>query len=147
MSEFEVGDKVYYRGDDEDSGLGQVVKIDSENKIFNVLFEEDDYDEYWFDADELRKRTLAEKRADDARIIQEAADKLKTSESLSSGGRDYYGGDTVLKFIEELELPFGRANVVKYVSRAGKKSKDTEVQDLKKAADYLAREIEKLETA
>ncbi len=36
-------------------------------------------------------------------------------------------------------------NVVKYVARAGKKSKDTEIQDLKKALFYLNRKIKNLE--
>jgi len=36
-------------------------------------------------------------------------------------------------------------NVVKYVARAGKKSTDTEIQDLKKASFYLDRKIKNLE--
>lgn len=35
-------------------------------------------------------------------------------------------------------------NVVKYVARAGKKSTDTEIQDLKKASFYLDRKIKNL---
>jgi hypothetical protein len=36
-------------------------------------------------------------------------------------------------------------NVVKYVARAGKKVKEKEIEDLKKAAFYLDRKIKKLE--
>lgn len=42
-------------------------------------------------------------------------------------------------------LNFCRGNVVKYVARAGKKNKDTELEDLKKAQWYLNREINRLE--
>jgi len=36
-------------------------------------------------------------------------------------------------------------NVLKYISRAGKKSAETELEDLKKARSYIQRRIEKLE--
>lgn len=39
------------------------------------------------------------------------------------------------------ELSFNRGNVIKYVFRAGKKSQETEYQDLCKAMDYLLAEI------
>lgn len=49
-----------------------------------------------------------------------------------------------LDFIEAHGLNFARGNVVKYITRAGKKSPETELQDLEKAAEYLRREIERL---
>jgi len=52
----------------------------------------------------------------------------------------------VIDVIEEWNLPFHLSNVIKYVSRAGKKSKDTEIQDLKKAQFYLNRYINNLES-
>lgn len=58
----------------------------------------------------------------------------------------HYGGDTpyeAIKVIEAWNLNFNLGNTVKYISRAGKK--DSLVQDLKKAAWYLAREISNLE--
>ena len=51
------------------------------------------------------------------------------------------GGIEVIDFIEAKDLNFRLANVVKYVSRAGKKDSDP-VQDLEKAAWYLKREID-----
>ena len=42
-------------------------------------------------------------------------------------------------------LNFCRGNVVKYVTRAGLKHPATALQDLRKAAWYLRREIERLE--
>ena len=42
-------------------------------------------------------------------------------------------------------LPGNRANVVKYVARAGRKNPDTELEDLEKARWYLNREIARIE--
>jgi hypothetical protein len=52
------------------------------------------------------------------------------------------GGIEVLDFIEAKDLNYRLGNVVKYVSRAGKKLNADPVQDLEKAAFYLQREIE-----
>ena len=51
------------------------------------------------------------------------------------------GGIETLDFIEAKDLNYRLGNVVKYVTRAGKKSTDP-VQDLEKAAFYLKREID-----
>ena len=51
----------------------------------------------------------------------------------------------VIDFIEDKKLNFHRGNAVKYIARAGKKNPAKEVEDLKKAAWYLNRQIEKLE--
>lgn len=55
------------------------------------------------------------------------------------------GNIEVIDFIEDQKLTYCRGNAVKYISRAGKKSKKTEIEDLKKAAWYINREIERLE--
>lgn len=52
-------------------------------------------------------------------------------------------GYDVIDFIKDYNLNFNRGNVIKYLSRAGKK--DNELQDLRKALDYLQREIEHYE--
>lgn len=60
----------------------------------------------------------------------------------------YFGEDNpyeVIKVIEAWDLNFHLGNTVKYVARAGKKNKDEELQDLKKALWYLEREISNLE--
>jgi hypothetical protein len=58
----------------------------------------------------------------------------------------HYGGENstyeAIKVIEAWQLDFCLGNVVKYISRAGKK--DCEIQDLEKAAWYLNRRIEQL---
>lgn len=55
---------------------------------------------------------------------------------------DYYRRSIeVIDFIETYELNFNLGNAVKYISRAGHKNPDTEIEDLKKAVWYLEREI------
>ena len=51
----------------------------------------------------------------------------------------------VIDFIEEKQLNFHRGNAIKYIARAGKKNKEKEIEDLKKAAWYINREIQRLE--
>ena len=51
----------------------------------------------------------------------------------------------VIDFIEDKKLNYHRGNVVKYISRAGKKDPSKELEDLKKAQWYLNREIQRLE--
>lgn len=60
----------------------------------------------------------------------------------------HYGGEDnpyeAIKVIEAWNLGFCLGNAVKYISRAGKKDKSKEVEDLEKAVWYLQREIDKL---
>lgn len=58
----------------------------------------------------------------------------------------YYktGGIEAIDVIEAWDLDFCLGNTVKYIARCGKKS-DKVVEDLKKAAWYLNREIERME--
>jgi len=53
-----------------------------------------------------------------------------------------YRGVEVIELTEQMN--FNRGNAVKYIARAGLKSKDTELQDLEKALWYIKREIERL---
>lgn len=50
----------------------------------------------------------------------------------------------VIDFIEDQSLNFNLGNVIKYVSRAGKKDPEKYKEDLEKAKWYLEREIKKL---
>ena len=49
-----------------------------------------------------------------------------------------------IEVIENWELDFHLANVLKYISRAGKKAGESELKDLEKAQVYLERKIQKL---
>lgn len=55
------------------------------------------------------------------------------------------GGVETIDFIESKRLGYHLGNVVKYISRAGKKGTNNGLEDLKKAQWYLARAIEKNE--
>jgi hypothetical protein len=61
---------------------------------------------------------------------------------------EHYGGATniyeAIKVIEDWDLDFHLGNTVKYISRAGKKNPEKELEDLKKAAWYLQRKIDNL---
>lgn len=59
----------------------------------------------------------------------------------------YYGSDTTyetIKVIEAWQLDFCLGNAVKYISRAGKKDPDKEIEDLQKAVWYIQRRIDQL---
>ena len=55
------------------------------------------------------------------------------------------GNIEVIDYIEDKHLGYHLGNAVKYISRAEKKNKDTEVQDLEKAVWYINRRIEQLQ--
>ena len=59
----------------------------------------------------------------------------------------YYnvGGIEVADFIEAYELNFNLGNVVKYVSRAGRKCSESPLTALQKAHVYLSRELGNIE--
>lgn len=50
----------------------------------------------------------------------------------------------VIEFIEDKKLGFCLGNAVKYISRAGKKDPDKEIEDLSKAVWYINRRIKEL---
>lgn len=62
---------------------------------------------------------------------------------------EYYGGENnlyeTIKVIHAWDLDFCLGNAVKYISRAGKKSKKDEILDLEKAIWYLKEKVRKLE--
>jgi hypothetical protein len=61
----------------------------------------------------------------------------------------HYGGKEnvyeTIKVIDNWELDFLLGNVIKYISRAGKKDPTKKLEDLKKALFYLERKIKNLE--
>jgi len=60
----------------------------------------------------------------------------------------HYGGEEntyeAIKVIDAWDLNFSLGNTIKYISRAGKKNKETELEDLEKALWYLKYHIEKI---
>ena len=61
----------------------------------------------------------------------------------------HYGGEDnlyeAIKVIDAWDLGFSLGNTVKYISRAGKKGKDKELEGLRKALWYLQHHIETIE--
>jgi hypothetical protein len=70
--------------------------------------------------------------------------KAKTVESDLVNHPPHYtaGGIETIDFIEAKQLSYGLGNVVKYISRCGKKSNEDPLESLKKAQFYLNREIQ-----
>lgn len=54
------------------------------------------------------------------------------------------GNIEVWDFISDQGLNFDRGNAIKYICRAGTKDPDKEIQDLKKAIEYINHEIKML---
>lgn len=78
--------------------------------------------------------------------LESAASKaMPTGDAVNHPSHYNQGGIEVLDVIKAYDLNFNTGNTVKYVLRAGKKSKDTYLQDLKKAQFYLEYEINELE--
>ena len=70
----------------------------------------------------------------------------KTTQTDAVNHPSHYnsGKIEVIDFIEDQDLGFNLGNVVKYTTRAGKKDPAKTVEDLRKAAFYLDREIKRL---
>ena len=75
-----------------------------------------------------------------------AEDKINKSNPVSHPSHYTDGRIEVIDFIQDKKLNFCRGNIVKYISRAGKKGdKAKEIEDLKKARQYCDFEINRLE--
>ena len=68
-----------------------------------------------------------------------------TADNVNHPSHYTSGQIEVIDFIEDQHLGFHLGNAVKYISRAGRKDPARTVEDLRKAAWYLNRQIERLE--
>ena len=75
---------------------------------------------------------------------QEQLADIERREAVNHPGYYKRGGIEAIDAIEAWGLGFNLGNVVKYVARAGRKTKDG-LRDLKKAEWYLSREIKRRE--
>lgn len=80
-------------------------------------------------------------------IIPEGLQVCKNCEDGVVNQPSHYtdGNIEVIDFIEDKKLGFCLGNAIKYISRAGKKNPNKEVEDLKKANWYINRRIKELE--
>ena len=79
------------------------------------------------------------------KIFQETYDKYH-ADLVNHPPHYKSGGIETIDFIEAKDLNYRLGNVIKYVSRAGKKASDP-IEDLEKAAWYLQREIDARKSA
>ncbi|EKM9255958.1 DUF3310 domain-containing protein [Listeria monocytogenes] len=97
---------------------------------------------------DLNAEMLTEK---ESRVIKkEAFDALvkpqhRMKDEISQPSHYTSGGIEPIKFIQSHNMNFEKGNIIKYVTRAGKKEGQNEVKDLKKARQYLDFLIWKLE--
>ncbi len=83
---------------------------------------------------------------EDAEMIQNIlAEREPVDHPAHYGGKD--NPYEAIKVIEAWKLGFCLGNTVKYIARAGKKSAQTELEDMEKARWYLDRQIEFLKGA
>ena len=75
--------------------------------------------------------------------LQEVSEKV--CDNVNHPSHYTSGKIEVIDFIEDKQLGFHLGNAVKYISRAGRKDPARTVEDLRKAAWYLNRQIERLE--
>ena len=92
----------------------------------------------------------AEVRVDLRKVAKEivgecAVDKSTSVDNVNHPSHYTFGKIEVIDFIEDKKLGFHLGNAVKYISRAGRKDPAKTVEDLRKAAWYLNRQIERLE--
>lgn len=74
-------------------------------------------------------------------IGHESTEYLKDDNAIKPS--HYKSGEfDVIAFCQKHNLSFDVGNVIKYVTRAGKKKDNSELQDLNKAMEYLKRRIE-----
>ena len=94
------------------------------------------------------KTVEIKEKANTKETLQETLDEVKEpveNDNINHPSHYTDGNIEVMDFIEDKQLNFTRGNVIKYVSRAGKKDPNKELEDLRKAMWYLNREIERLE--
>lgn len=93
---------------------------------------------------------MLEGRVDVDTVLNEVdAEKIDTAikaEKSTVNHPEYYktGGLEAIDVIDAWGLGFCLGNAVKYISRAGKKNPDKEIEDLEKAAWYINHQIEML---
>ena len=68
----------------------------------------------------------------------------KISDNVNHPAHYTDGKIEVIDYIQDKGFNFCRGNAIKYISRAGKKDKAKEIEDLQKAVWYLNKEIERL---
>jgi hypothetical protein len=77
------------------------------------------------------------------RIVEVLTKKKEQSTGSTPSHYNNGKGYDVIDFCNDYKLNFNRGSAIKYIARSGKK--DNEIEDLKKAIDFIQREIKYLE--
>lgn len=77
--------------------------------------------------------------------VEDVEEMVKENDPVNHPKHYTDGRIEVIEYIEDKKLGFCLGNAIKYISRAGKKEKDKEIQDLRKATWYIERRIYELE--
>lgn len=93
----------------------------------------------WLESEGDEQEVPVEKNPDKAMINNPPADNVNHPSHYT------FGKIEVIDFIEDKKLGFHLGNAVKYISRAGRKDPAKTIEDLRKAAWYLNRQITRLE--
>ena len=126
------------------------VTIDSTGRTSTALCEHVDYVSTLLVGDYCGRCTDAEMEAIDAALVCSLGLVKPTTEETTEPDAvnhpSHYNSSKieVIDFIEDQGLGFNLGNVVKYTARAGKKDPTKTLEDLKKAAFYLDRELKRL---
>lgn len=129
MANFKIGDRVIYES------YGSEPKID-----MTVGHEYEIIDVEW---GPMGQELIVIDDVGDRRLLQERWVKPIDEESVKHPGHYNQGGIEVFDIIDAFNLNFNAGNVVKYVLRY--QYKGNPLTDLKKAREYIDREIGKLE--
>jgi hypothetical protein len=135
MREIKIGDKYLCNTSDYEIGYftkGNIYEVQSVNNS-NILLLTNSGFVYSLSVISLNKNF---------KDLQEV-NEIKVNYEVVPSHYDNKQGYDVIDISKHYNLNFNRGNVVKYICRAGKK--DNELQDLKKALDYLQREIQHIE--
>lgn len=99
----------------------------------------------------MDEELLARRAVDEAELVQAIEDDINsrpsTVDNVNHPPHYTAGGIETIDFIEAKNLNYNRGNALKYLTRAGVKNGDTEIEDLQKSVWYLQREISKLQTS
>lgn len=154
---FNLGDKVRIKS----NGVVGIIIARGYNEYLDENDKQQSFEEYQIEADKYYQCNEDEiELVTIGQVLQSIYDippqiKIKEIRSINEDSENnndpvnhpshYTSGKIeVMDFIEDKKLNFARGNVIKYVSRAGKKDPNKELEDLKKAMWYLNREIERL---
>lgn len=77
--------------------------------------------------------------------VYDLVDTDNTNDPVNHPSHYCYGGIETIDYILAKDMDFLLGQVCKYISRAGKKDPNKELEDLKKAEFYLKRKIQILE--